>query len=102
LLERRNQPCRPLDDHVGWATPHGEPSRFVPPVRTSGSYFLKIIQGSVRSSGIETLVPRSQGCAAVSDSSPNGTTGPVRHPPGPERCLPEILDFHFRPVGAGL
>jgi hypothetical protein len=50
LLERRNQPCRPLDNHVGWATP---PFRTMAdevtvltsdvtvctPVCTSGSYF---------------------------------------------------------------
>jgi hypothetical protein len=82
LLERRNQPCRPLDDHVGWATPHGEPSRFVPPVRTSGSYFLKIIQGSVRSSGIESLVPPKPGMCRCIRQQPErhhrSSTAPTR------------------------
>jgi hypothetical protein len=38
LLERRNQPCRRLDDHVGWATPMRTMADEVT-VRTSGSYF---------------------------------------------------------------
>lgn len=99
LLERRNQPCRPLVDHVGWATPRLEPwrtrSRFV--LRCHGSYFPIRSTWRNRNPG-----PRSQGFTAGSDSSPERHLRSRAAPRDPERSLPEILHSHFRPVGAAL
>jgi hypothetical protein len=70
-------------------------------VRTSGSYFERSFRYPFGLAESKTLAPRGQGCTAVSGSSPERATDPDRHT-DPERNLPEIMHFHFRPVGAGL